>query len=320
MSFAFIVNPHSAGGKTKKKWDSLLEPALKAKNIDFKVFFTERREHAIQLAKDALETGGFKNVVSVGGDGTFHEIVNGVLDSEGQMIKTGSNVGIICSGTGSDFIKTLGIPQDPLQAIEILLKGNVRTIDVLKGNFTGMDGNPLSKFSINIAEAGFGGAVVDRVNHMRKVFNGKTTFYLATIRTLLALSPLPARIEIDDEPSKEIGLINVAFGNCVYNGGGLRMAHEAIPDDGIMDVLVIEGLKKSVLVSSLQTLYEDNETIDALIKKHDPHMFYKRCKKARIEPTGKKDLLLDFDGEMVGKAPLDIEIIPSGVNVLSPLS
>lgn len=318
MSFAFIVNPHSANGKTTKVWNSLLEPVLKAKNVDYKVFFTERREHAIQLAREALETGGFKNVVSVGGDGTFHEIVNGVLDSAGQMIKAGANVGIICSGTGSDFIKTLGIPQDPLQAIDILLKENVRTIDVLKGNFTGMDGNPLSKFSINIAEAGFGGSVVDRVNHMIKIFNGKTTFYLATIRALLALSPLPARIEIEGEQSRDIGLINVAFGNCVYNGGGLRMAHEAIPDDGIMDVFVIEGLKKSVLISSLKTLYKDDATIDALIKEFDPHMYYTKCKKARIEPTKDKDLLIDFDGEMVGKAPLDIEIIPSAVNVISP--
>ena len=318
MSFAFIVNPHSAGGKTKKKWDTSLEPALKAKNVDYKVFFTERREHAIQLAKEALETGGFKNVVSVGGDGTFHEIVNGVLDSDGQMIKAGANVGIICSGTGSDFIKTLGIPQDPIQAIDILLKENVRTIDVLKGNFMGMDGNAITKYSINIAEAGFGGAVVDRVNHMIKIFNGKTTFYLATIRTLLALSPIPARIEIEGEQPRDIGLVNVAFGNCVYNGGGLRMAHEAIPDDGIMDVLVIEGLKKSVLVSSLKTLYKDDAAIDALIKELDPHLYYTKCKKARIEPSGKKDVLLDFDGEMVGKAPLDIEIIPSAVNVLCP--
>ncbi|HME53679.1 MAG TPA: diacylglycerol kinase family protein [Candidatus Lokiarchaeia archaeon] len=318
MSFAFIVNPHSASGKTKKKWDSMLEPALKAKNVDYKVFFTEHREHAIQLAREALETGGFKNVVSVGGDGTFHEIVNGVLDSDGQMIKAGANVGIICSGTGSDFIKTLGIPQDPLQAIDILLKENVRTIDVLKGNFMSMDGNPITKFCINVADAGIGGDVVDRVNRSKKIFGGKATFMLAELRVIMGFKRKPISLQIDSEEPRDLELLQIFFSNCTYNGGGLRAGYKASPDDGWMDVFYMEGLSTGYAASNFSKLYKDDAIIEALIKKNEPHMFYTKAKNARLVPRNEKAVLLDFDGEMVGKAPLDIEIIPSAVNVLSP--
>nr|MDO8113382.1 diacylglycerol kinase family lipid kinase [Candidatus Sigynarchaeota archaeon] len=319
QNYAFIINPHSAGGKTKKKWDSLLEPALKAKNVDYKVFFTERREHAIQLARDAAQSGGFKNVVSVGGDGTFHEVVNGVLDKNGKLVKPGTNVGVICSGTGSDFIKTIGIPQDPLAAIDLALKGNVRTIDVLKGTFQSVDGQQMSKFSINVADAGVGGDVVALVNRSRKIFGGKVTFQLAILRTFLSYKLKPVRVELDSETPRDIELVSIFFGNCIYNGGGLKAAYKAVPDDGLMDVFIIHGIKqKNVLAANMKELYKDDAAIEALMKKFPSNMSYGRYKKAKLIPAGTKDVMLDFDGEMVGKGPLDIEIIPSAVNVLAP--
>nr|MDO8115601.1 diacylglycerol kinase family lipid kinase [Candidatus Sigynarchaeota archaeon] len=319
MSFAFIINPKAAAGKTLKTWNEVIEPLLKEKNVDFRPFFTERREHAIQIARDAATTGGFKNVISIGGDGTFHEVTNGLMDDKGHAIKSSVSAGIICSGTGSDFIKTVGIPRDPAGALEIVLQQKPKKLDILKGTFTGLDGNQASRYSINIADAGFGGDVVDFVNRSTKIFGGKFSFTRGALDTILKKKPIRAKIELDGIEPREVDLVAIFFGNCIFNGGGLRVAKDADPMDGVMDVALIEGMKKMAIVSILLKFYKDKETVESQFKKYDKTMHYGRHKKARVSPVGPgRDILLDFDGEMVGKAPLDIEIIPSAINVLLP--
>jgi YegS/Rv2252/BmrU family lipid kinase len=319
MSYAFIINPVAAAGKTLKKWNEVLEPALKSKGVEYKPFFTERQTHAIELARDAATVGGFKNVISIGGDGTFHEVINGLLDENGKSVKAGVNAGIICSGTGSDFIKTVNIPRDPAAALEVVLKGNAKPLDVIKGSFSSMDGKQISKYSINVADAGFGGTVVDIANHSSKIFGGKFTFLSAALKAILKSKPIPARIELDGKEPRDVGLIAIFFGNGKFNGGGIRCTMDAVPDDGIIDVCMLEGItKKMKMISILLNFYKDHDVVEATIKKNQEHMYYGKHKKARVVPSGNDTILLDFDGEMVGKAPLEVEILPSAVNVLLP--
>jgi diacylglycerol kinase (ATP) len=128
----------------------------------------------------------------------------------------------------------------------------------------------------------------------------------------------PATIEFDDEEPHDVQLINAFIGNCIYNGGGIRAAYKAVPDDGLLDVTIIEGIKKKgVLISTLLGFYKDEATVEGLIKKLDPHLFYGRHKKVRIT-TKEKEILVEFDGEVLGKTPLDIEIVPAALNVLVP--
>ncbi len=320
MSFAFIINPKAAAGKTMKTWNNVIEPILKQKNVDYRAFFTERREHAIQIARDVVTTtGGFKNVISIGGDGTFHEVINGLMDDKGQAVKADINAGIICSGTGSDFIKTVGIPRDPVGALDIVLQQKPKKLDILKGTFSSMDGGQSSRYSINIADAGFGGDVVDFVNRSTKIFGGKFSFTRGALNTIMSKKPMRARIELDGTEPREVDLVAIFFGNCIFNGGGLRVAMDADPADGMMDVTMLEAMKKMAIVSILLNFYKDRETVDAHFKKYNKTMYYGRHKKASVIPAGPgRDILLDFDGEMVGKAPLDIEVIPSVINVLLP--
>mgnify|MGYP006292877119 CR=1 FL=1 len=321
-SYAFIINPNAGKKKTRKKWESILEPILKRENIDFKPYFTEKREHAMQLAQQAVLEDNFDNIIAVGGDGTFHEVINGILDDTGNLIKNGIKTGIICAGTGSDFIKTVGIPFDLEKSLEIILEGNTRILDVLKGNLITQDNNPIQKFSINVADAGLGGEVVDMVNRSKKIFGGKFTFMWAELKTMLKYKHKPTLVYLDDKEPVEIDLIAIFFGNCIFNGGGLRAATRAVPDDGLIDVFWLEGIRSKLkLITNLVKLYKDDESVQALLEKFEGFVHYNRYKKARIEPvpnSGAPDILIDFDGELVGKAPLEIEIVPKIVNVFSP--
>jgi diacylglycerol kinase (ATP) len=115
-------------------------------------------------------------------------------------------------------------------------------------------------------------------------------------------------------------LINVFYGNCIFSGGGLKAAYKAVPDDGLMDVFYIENIKKNfTLIINLAKLYGSDKAVEKLLKKFKDYTYYGRCKTSRLEPKeGSRDILLDFDGELVGKAPLDIEIIPGALKFFSP--
>lgn len=320
--YYFLINPNSSKGATKKVWEEDLKPALDSKEIEYDHVFTERAMHAVELARAAVEDNGYTNIIAIGGDGTNNETVNGVLNEKGQLINKDTTLGLICSGTGSDFIKTMGIPKDPVEALDLVLEGNTRTIDVLKGRFQVLDGaEERERFSINVADAGLGGEVVERVNNMKKVrFGGKLTFMITELKCILKYKLKPSRVQIDGGDWIDLELINIFFGNCKYSGGGLKASYQAVPDDGLIDVFYIENIKKKfTLILNLAKLYSSDEAVEKLMEKFEGKVYYGRCKKAKLEPReGSPDILLDFDGELVGRAPLDIEIIPSAVKYFSP--
>ncbi|MFX0101894.1 MAG: diacylglycerol/lipid kinase family protein [Candidatus Hodarchaeota archaeon] len=322
MDYHFIINPKSSKGATEKVWEEKLQPILKSKEIEYDSVFTEHSMHALELARAAAEDGGYKNIITVGGDGTNNETVNGVLDEKGQLINKDITLGLICSGTGSDFIKTMEIPRDPVEALDLVLKGNTQTIDVMKGRFQSLDGSEeLERFSINVADAALGGEVVERVNNIKKSrLGGKLLFMLVELRTLMGYKLKPSRVQIDGGDWIDLELIAIFYGNCKFNGGGLRAATRAIPDDGLIDVFYVENIKSNFkLIINLAKLYGSNEAAEKLMKKFEDYTYYGRCKTSRLEPReGSLDILIDFDGELVGKAPLDIEIIPSAVKYFSP--
>jgi YegS/Rv2252/BmrU family lipid kinase len=320
MSFYFIVNPRSANGRSKKIWLENVEPILKEKGIDFSYAFTEYSTHATELARIAIKEKGFKKIISFGGDGTIHEVANGIVDSSGNLLDKDVKFGVLSSGTGSDFIKTIGIPPDPVKAIDIILKEKIQIIDLLQGTCTDIKtGEKTTSFSINMASFGLGGDVVYDINKSSKFLGGKLTFLLISLKQILKHKPYHCRFKLDDGEWVDSN-INVFFiGNGQYNGGGMHSAAEAVVDDGIIDIFYVQGLKKGQLIKQINKLYGTAEEIRALVNS-DPEAFhYLKCKKMSIESLEeKRSSMVEFDGEIVGKLPMDLKILPKRINLIIP--
>src|SRR5579863_9309898 len=177
---AAVVNPQSAQGRTARVWPEiarLLDDRLQS----VAVRFTDARGHAIHLTRELLRQG-FDFIVAVGGDGTISEVANGFLEDD-EAVRPGAQLGILPIGTGGDFRRTLGVPPDPQQAIEILSTGVPLPIDIGKATFTGLAGATESRYFINLVSFGMGGDVAAAAKNFLTPLGGKAAFLWATLST-----------------------------------------------------------------------------------------------------------------------------------------
>src|SRR5438477_10702077 len=167
----FIVNPSSGAGKAGREW-AAVETWLPSSGLPYEVAFTTRPLEATEIAQKAVRESR-PVVVAVGGDGTLNEVVNGFFRN-GAPIPTSSKLAMVPLGTGGDFRRTLRIPIDPKQAIEVLRSGMVRRLDAGCVTYQNQDGSTAVRHFINIADAGLGGDVVYRVNRGSKRLGAMT--------------------------------------------------------------------------------------------------------------------------------------------------
>ncbi len=241
-----IVNPACGARGTARALPQVLAAVEKTLG-DVVIRHTARRGHARELAlQGALE--GHPLVVSVGGDGTFSEVVNGVLAASeadstvcSPMVE-GPAVGLINLGTGGDFRRSLGIDLSYERCLEALALGRERLVDVGKASFRGSDGSQIEQYFVNVISAGLGGLVDRYVDTMPSLVGGRAGYYLATLRAVMESRerPLLARITWEGETRDEvIPAYLVAICNGRWFGGGMDIAPMALPDDGRLEVVTI---------------------------------------------------------------------------------
>src|SRR6266581_2848250 len=289
----FIVNPASGGGKTARDW-AAIESWLPSTGLKFETALTTRPMEAVDSAKNAVRQSR-PVVVAVGGDGTLNEVVNGFFHNSAP-IPTTTRMAMVPLGTGGDFRRSLRISLDPRQAVQVVTSGVPRRLDVGCVTYQGNDGNTQVRHFINIADAGSGGA----------------TFTLTALMTLLAWKNKPMHVIIDGE-AHDVVAQQVVVANCQYFGGGMRMAPNASPTDGVFDVIVIGNAGK---VESLRGLAQIRE--GKHLDNHNPKITVMYGK--RIEVTSSKQVRLDLDGEDPGMLPAMFEIQPGSIEFLTPRS
>jgi YegS/Rv2252/BmrU family lipid kinase len=298
-----IVNPNAGNGKGKKDWNTI-SSLLKEEDISFTVKFTEKKGDAIGFTIDHINEG-FRNICSVGGDGTLNEVVNGVFlndsCSPGEI-----TLAIIPVGTGNDWGRMFGIPLDYRKAISII-KENKRMIhDIgLVRYYNGTEEK--ERYFINIAGLGFESVVVRRTNYQKdRGRGGKLIYFYNLLMSLLAYKNTKAELIIDGKKiNADVFSVNV--GNGKYCGGGMRQTPDALPDDGILDVTVINGMGKFEIIRNLKILY------DGTILSHPKVDGYK-CKNLKISSDSL--LYTEADGESLGHTPAEFSIIPSCINIV----
>jgi diacylglycerol kinase (ATP) len=294
----FIANPNSGGGRGAAILRRL--PAYIASHPGCEILTTRARGEAIEMARGAA-AGGARLVVAVGGDGTLHEVINGVLAAG----KPECAVALLPGGRGSDFARGTGIPAE-MDAALALLDGPDTPVDV--GRITA--GGRTWHF-LNVADVGIGGFVVQIVNRWRLPIGGLLTYMLATFWTLASYGGSPMRMRWEGDESGEIEgrFISVAVANGPYFGGGMHIAPGALAGDGLFDVVAIRQVGKLKSATLAPALYRGK------IREHRwAHSF--RCRKITLESTD--TVPMDLDGELAPNLPAAFEIVPGALKFKLP--
>jgi diacylglycerol kinase (ATP) len=289
-----IANPRAGRGKAVAALPRI-ERVLRDEGLDYRIVRTTHPGHATDAAHHALRTGE-RFLVAVGGDGTVHEVVNGMIRN-GTAIAPDAVLGVVAAGSGCDFVRTFGLPGDAGAAARRLAGDRVRVIDV--GTVTCTDGDAeRTRYFVNIAEAGLGGAVVARTARLGR-FLGAARYASGFWLTLPGFRPTPVRLDADGEASSWRAF-NVVVANCSFYGGGMRISPKSDPCDGLLDVLVMTG-PKSDAFSTLPKVYRGT---------HLPHRNIAELRAGRIRLDADRPFPVEADGEIVGRTPVSFGIIP----------
>ena len=310
-----IVNPQAGRGAIGRALPRIKE-VVEAEELEYDIVETSTPGHAQELARAAVQSG-IMFVVAVGGDGTVHEVVNGLMGDDGPLVPD-VVLGVVPSGSGSDFIKTFGLPTVPEEAARNLAGKNVwGALDIPRIRYRGKDGKEETRWFVNIAEAGIGAHVVVSAAKMPRSLGGRA-YRLAALRAIIAYKPQIAHLEFNGrkgrgvrpdtplEPGKHSGTITmVVIANCQFYGGGLRVAPRAIPSDGMLDVLVGEGTKRDAL-RALRKMP---------MGEHVPSKIFSEYLVDTLTLDGPDPMLLEADGEPLGTTPAHFDLVRGAIRL-----
>jgi diacylglycerol kinase (ATP) len=268
---------------------------LEERELEYEVRYTDGPGHATQLARDALDQG-FRFLVAVGGDGTIHEVVNGMLRDD-QPVNADAVLGVVAAGTGSDFIKTFGLPATmPAHAVAHLDGSNSFPIDI--GKITYMqDGVTTTRYFANIAEVGLGASAVAKAQRLPR-WLGPMMYFVAF--WLAVRNHRTARVTVDlVDRTYEGRMNNLVVANGQFFGGGMKIAPKAVPTDGLLDIQ-IEHARKKDAIGLMPKIYKGT---------HVPHPDIFEAKRARMSIEADRPLPIEADGEVLGETPASFEVL-----------
>ncbi|HEX3672904.1 MAG TPA: diacylglycerol kinase family protein [Rhizomicrobium sp.] len=311
MSAFVVVNPRSGGGSTGREWKHIAS-ALQEAYPMMSVAMTRRRGDATEMVRSALREGHHE-VVAVGGDGTINEAVNGFFDANGRLVSPDAVLAFVTSGTGGDFRKSFGIAPGADAAIARIRESKVRQVDVGRLTCLSRRGEPVMRHFINIGSFGMSGVIVDSVNRARiaKLFGGKFAFAFHSLKGMMFYRNRTIRLRVDGEFDEILTIATVAVANGQYFGGGMRVAPTARTDDGLFDVIVMGGTKKSRAVADMKLIYTGEHL-------NNPAVRALRGSKVVAVPVAEtrgRPVLIEVDGESAGRLPATFEIYPRALNL-----
>lgn len=291
--YYFIVNPNSRSGKGAAIWENL-EALLESKSVPYRVYFTEYLGHANKLASQITSNKKIEapiNLIAVGGDGTIQEVLTGISDLSAV------NFGYIPTGSGNDFSRGMQLPQDPVEALALILRGtNIRNMDVPKITC----GNTVSRFAISCG-IGFDAGVCHEVGvtPMKKILNklglGKLVYLFVALKQLLFSTPCPMTLTLDGDRQYHYNKVYfIAVMNQKYEGGGFKFCPNALPNDRILDIIVVDELSRLKVLGCLPTAFFGKHT-------HFKGIHILQAKEVDVESS--LALPIHKDGEAAGVLP-----------------
>ena len=265
---------------------------------------SESPGHLVELTARAVDAGA-KLLVVVGGDGTVHEVVNGLLSLDGAREV---ELAVLPRGTGKDFVRSLRIPFDVGGALDVARAGATRAIDAGRASFTAWDGSSGEAYFANFAGAGISGAIARRANDTSKLLGGRLSFFRATISVFLGWKSAAVTAHVDDT-RRDGPMFEVLAMNGDYAAGGMWVTPDAQPDDATFDVLLIGDVTKADFVRTFPKIYRG---------KHLSHPKIELLRGRSVRVTATPPVPIVLDGEQPGTTPATFEVVPGALRVRVP--
>ncbi|MFC1928154.1 diacylglycerol/lipid kinase family protein [Chloroflexota bacterium] len=295
-----IINPVAGDYSTGKKWLSIRR-LLEHAGLPFDHEYTEGAGHAIEIARTAV-SNGYSCVIAVGGDGTINEVANGVLRSTNP---SSTALGVISTGTGSDFARSAGIPRYYVNACSSLTGSRRILIDVGVVEYQSK-GQTLRRFFVNAAGIGFDASVVENTERSPKYLGGTVPYLAGLLWTLFGYRNKPVVLRIGDRV-ETARILSVVVCNGNYLGGGMHVAPEASLNDNLLDTVVIGDIGKLDLLKSLPMIYKGT---------HGAHPKVSMEKAAKITVESPERVLVHADGELLGEGPASFWLMPAALSIM----
>jgi YegS/Rv2252/BmrU family lipid kinase len=294
-----ICNTRSGRGGVAKALPEV-EAELRRRDLAYRIHRTEYAGHATDIARAALEEGR-KFLVAMGGDGTVHEVVNGMI-ADDAPVNPEAVFGVVAAGTGCDFIKTFGIPSSPSGAVALLEGPDSFPIDI--GKVTrDVNGVEVTSYFANIAEVGIGADVVERAQRLPR-WLGPTVYLVAFWLVMRKHRIAQAKVDLVDRVY-DGPMNNMVIANGQFFGGGMKIAPKAAPTDGLLDIQ-IEHARKREAIGLMQKVYKG---------KHLPHPDIFESKRVKASVEADRPLRIEADGELLGFTPASFEVLKDALRL-----
>lgn len=305
-----IVNPHAGSGKTMSEWAEV-EKLMTAANVGYKAVLTTYKYHAISLAQDAARLG-YRKLLAVGGDGSVHEVLNGIMK---YCDRTGTDpsefyLAVIPIGSGNDWIRSAKVKHDKFVIVDLLASEHFGQEDVIR-----VETSKGTSYMANIGGVGFDSHICERVNRQKERGKRSPRIYAtALVQTMFTLKAFDVALYADGEKAFEGPMFSLALGNGCYSGGGMLQVPLAEMNDGILDWMVVPKMPIPTLIKNCTHLYKGD-----LHK--SPYVYYGRCKTLSmcLTPNArsrKHNEIVEVDGEIEGELPMTVSVTGQKINIL----
>lgn len=298
-----ILNPHAGAGRGRKDKAVIIRILNKA-DIPFELSVSEFPRHTIQLTIEAVENG-FRKLIVAGGDGTLNEAVNGIF-TQNSCPPEEITIGVIPVGTGNDWIKTFGIPNEYQEAVRIIKKGEAMKQDIGRITFTENE-LPITCYFANMAGFGFDALVAAKTNQLKDLGKSGISLYLQALgSSFFNYQTAKTRVAIDGQEIDEL-IFSLSIGIGKYNGGGMMQAPGAIPDNGHFQVVVIRKIGIFGILRNLAGLYSGEFLKDRRVSSyHAKHVCF----------GAGRNIAGEADGEALGDNVFDINLLSQKLTVI----
>lgn len=305
-----IVNPKASIGKAGKDWPQIKQ-ILEKEGIAFDYLITEYQGHAISLVRDSITGKGYKKIISVGGDGTNNEVVNGIFTQK-RFPTEEIMMGIMPVGTGNDWRRTFDFGIDYQENAKIIKAGNTFKHDIGKVTYYN-DGDPQVRYFLNAAGTGLDEAVCQSTNAMKQQGKGGAARYMINVAKCLFGFDCPhIQLEIDDQLVFDDEILSLGVGICRYKGGGMMTMPNAVPNDGLFDITAIRKVGMAKFAANISKIYDGT-----FIKKMNEVSTF-QGRKVKVTSIPAHALKLETEGETLTNSPFEFEMLQQSINMVVP--
>ncbi len=299
-----IVNPTAGVNRAAKQWPQISKMLTDA-GLEHQHAFTQRGGHAALLARNAIREG-YRKIITVGGDGTNNEVINGIMKQ--KVVPTNEIIySIIAMGTGNDWTKTHKIPRNTKKAIECIKAGKTTYQDIGIATYDN-NGQNGQRYFVNVAGMSYDAFVTKTSNERRNFVTNQLFYIFLVFACLYKFKPRKAKVLFDGQEI-EGDFYTVNIGLCKYSGGGMQFVPHAEPNDGLFALTVAKDVTKTEVILNTHRFYNGK------IGDH-PKIHTHQAESIRVEASNDKPTLLELDGEYVGNTPAEFTLLKSALKIV----